>query len=190
MQEDLIRRFYTALPSIRQWIDDFLNDHAERARSVGTLGFARLSTCFPNELLERAKVVTVPRVPFPPVDRFGLPELAPVQEMPFAGITFKDTLFLQDGQTSESLHFHELVHVVQWARLGVDNFLLAYGIGLVQFGYERSPLEQMAYSLQRSFDSDSPLHELVSVIEARTDAIWTQIAPVLQAGGGRSSVRS
>ncbi len=52
MQEDIIRRFHTALPSIRQWIDDFLNDHAERVRSVGTLGFARLSTCFPTELLD------------------------------------------------------------------------------------------------------------------------------------------
>ena len=132
MQDDIIHRLPAALPGIRQWIDEFLNDHAERARAVSTLGFTRLSTCFPQELLERAKVVTVPRVPFPPVDRFGLPELAPVQQMSFAGITFKDTLFLQDGQTSESLHFHELVHVVQWARLGVDNFLLAYGIGLVQ----------------------------------------------------------
>ena len=181
MQDDIIRRFQTALPSVRQWIDDYLNDHAEQARSVGTLGFARLSTCFPKELLERTKVVTVPRVPFPPVDRFGLPELARVQQMSFAGITFKGTIFLQQGQTSESLHFHEMVHVVQWARLGVDNFLLAYGIGLAQSGYEQSPLERMAYSLQRSFESGSLPHELVSVIEARTDAIWTQVAPVFQA---------
>lgn len=184
MQDDIIRRFHAALPSVRQWIEEFLNDHAERTRSVSTLGFMRLSTCFPNELLERAKVVTVRRVPFPPVDRFGLPELAPVQQMSFAGITFKDTFFLQQGQASESLHFHELVHVVQWARLGVDNFLLAYGIGLIRFGYERSPLEQMAYSLQRSFDSGRPPQELVSVIETRTDAIWTQVVSVLQVGGG------
>ncbi len=184
MQDDIIRRFHAALPSIRQWIDEFLNDHAEQACSVGTLGFARLSTCFPNELLERAKVVAVPNVPFPPVDRFDLPELAPVQQMSFAGITFKDTFFLEHGQASESLHFHELVHVVQWARLGVDNFLLAYGIGLIQFGYEQSPLEQMAYSLQQRFDSGSPPDEIVSVIEGRTDAIWTQVARVLQLGDG------
>ena len=35
---------------------------------------------------------------------------------------------------TESLCCHELVHVVQWDRLGVDRFLLAYGIGLVQSG--------------------------------------------------------
>ncbi len=184
MQDDIIHRFHAALPGIRQWIDEFLNDHAERARAVSTLGFTRLSTCFPQELLERAKVVTVPRVPFPPVDRFGLPELGAVQQMSFSGITFKDTFFLQQGQASESLHFHELLHVVQWERLGVDNFLLAYGVGLVQFGYQKSPLEQLAYSLQRSFDNGMPPQDLVSVIETRTDAIWTQVAPALQAVGG------
>ena len=180
MQDDIIGRFHAALPSIRGWIDEYLNDHAARARAVSTLGFTRLSACFPQEFLERAKVVTVPLVPFPPVDRFGLPELASLQHMSFAGITFKDTFFLQQGQNSESLHFHELVHVVQWARLGVDNFLLAYGVGLVQFGYEQSPLEQMAYSLQQAFDNGKLPEELVSVIETRTDAIWTQVAPVFE----------
>lgn len=184
MQNDIIQRFHAALPGVRQWIEEFLNDHAEHARPISTLGFTRLSACFPQKLLERAKVVTVPCVQFPPVDRFGLPELVPVQQMSFAGITFKDTFFLQQGQASESLHFHEMVHVVQWERLGIDNFLLAYGVGLIRFGYEQSPLERMAYSLQQSFDSGRPPQELVSVIETHTDAIWTEIAPVFQVGGG------
>lgn len=184
MQDDIIRRFHAALPGVRQWIEEFLNAHAAQARSVSTLGFTRLATSFSQELLERTKVVTVPRVPFPPVERFGLPELARVQQMSFAGITFKDTIFLQRGHASESLHFHELVHVVQWGRLGVDRFLLAYGIGLAQFGYEQSPLEQMAYSLQQSFDDGTTPQELVTLIETRTDAIWTQVAAALQAEGG------
>jgi len=184
MQDDIVRRFHAALPGVRQWIDEFLNDHTAQARAVSTLGFTRLPTSFPQELLERTKVVTVPRVPFPPVDRFGLPELAQIQQMSFDGITFKDTIFLQQGRASESLHFHELVHIVQWARLGVDRFLLAYGIGLAQFGYEQSPLEQMAYSLQRSFDNGTTAQDLVTVIETRTDAIRTQVAPALQVGGG------
>jgi hypothetical protein len=104
--------------------------------------------------------------------------------MSFAGITYKDTFFLQQGQNSESLHFHELIHVVQWERLGVDNFLLAYGVGLVQFGYKNSPLEQMAYSLQQAFDNDTLPGDLISFIERSTDAIWADVAPVLTAMGG------
>lgn len=184
MQPDIIRRFHTALPGVRQWIDQLLDAHADRARALSTLGFTRLSVCFPRELLERAKVVSVERVPFPPVDEFGLPELASMQQMSLDGITFKDTFFLQQGRVSEELHFHELVHVVQWARLGVDNFLLAYGLGLLSFGYARSPLEQMAYTLQRSFELGTLPQEVVRIIEHGTDAIWKQAAPIVQGQHG------
>src|SRR5438552_18924465 len=97
VQADIVRRIHTALPEVRQWINQFLKAHADRAHAVSTLGFTRLSACFPPELLERAKVVSVERVPFPPVDKFGLPELAHMQQMSFDGITFKDTFFLQQG---------------------------------------------------------------------------------------------
>ena len=180
---DSIQRFHAALPEVRQWIDEFLNNHAEQARGVSTLGFKRLATCFPQEFLERAKVVIVPWVPFPPVDSMGLPELAYIQQMSFGGITFKDTIFLQQDQTSESLHFHELVHVVQWERLGIDNFILAYGVGLIQFGSEQSPLEKMAYTLQGNLEEGQPPQELVNLIETCTDEIWTKVAPVVKAGG-------
>ncbi len=124
-EDNIIQRLHAALPGVRLWIDDFLGRHADQARTVHSLGFKRLALFFPKELLELTKVVELTRVPFPPVERFGLPEFASMQQMQFAGITFKDTFFLQQGQSSESLHFHELVHVVQWARLGVEHFLLA-----------------------------------------------------------------
>lgn len=179
-QADIIRRLHTALPQVRKWIDQFLDAHADRARSVSTLGFTRLSACFPRELLERAKMVSVERVPFPPVEKFGLPEFAPMQEMAFAGITFKDTFFVQQSNASEALHFHELIHVIQWSRLGVDNFLLAYALGLLSVGYAQSPLEQMAYTLQHSFELGTLPQDLVLVIEQCTDAIWNQAAPIVR----------
>jgi hypothetical protein len=61
----------------------------------------------------------------------------------------------------------------------VDNFLLAYGLGLAAFGYAQSPLEQMAYMLQHSFEVGSPPNGLVQVIEQATDAIWSQAAPIV-----------
>jgi hypothetical protein len=102
-----------------------------------------------------------------------------MQQMSFDGITFKDTFFLQHGCESEAVHFHELVHVVQWSRLGVDNFLLAYGFDLLSFGYARSPLEQMAYRLQRDFELGTLPQGLSRIIEQATDAIWEQAAPIV-----------
>lgn len=183
-QADIIRRLHAALPQVRAWIDRFLDAHVDQARPVSALGFTRLSACFATELLDRAKVVSVDRVPFPPVEKFGLPEFAPMQQMAFDGFTFNDTLFLQRGRASESLHFHELVHVVQWSRLGVDSFLLAYGLGLLLFGYAQSPLERIAYTLQRSFELGTLPQDVVRFIEQGTDAIWNQAAPIVDGGFG------
>lgn len=182
IRPDLIHRFGAALPEIRQWIDRLLDEYKDRGRTVGDLGFTRLAGCFSQKLLDRAKVVAVERVPFPPLDRFGLPELAGMQNAALAGITFKDTFFLLKGPPSENVCFHELVHVVQWARLGVDNFLVAYGIGLLRFGYYACPLEQIAYALERDFKHGTLPVNLERFIERRTDAVWKQVAPFVRTG--------
>ena len=178
---DVIQRFCAALPLVRAWIDRLPARHAANARKFSTLGFNRLASCYPADLLERARVVSVERTPFPPASQFNLPEFAQLQERQFEGITFNDTFFVVKGRGFESLHFHELVHVVQWSRLGVDNFLLAYGLGLLQFGYEQSPLEQMAYSLQQLFERGAVPNDLVRIIENGTDEVWNQVAQVVGA---------
>jgi hypothetical protein len=182
MPDDIIRRFHAAIPQVSAWMDQYIQTHAASARQISTLGFKRLPLCYPKDLLERAKVVSVDRVPYPPVESFGLPEFAPMQQMSFDGITFKDTFFIQSGRESEELlHFHELVHVVQWTRLGVDKFLLAYGLGLLQFGYEQSPLEVMAFDLQRRFTFGMLPNNLVEFIEQATDNVWSHAAQLVQA---------
>lgn len=180
MQAQIIRRFYTALPQLQAWIDRLLEVHADQARAVTALGSARLAAAFPLELLERAKMVSVDPVPFPPLEAFGLTEFAALQRRPFEGITFKDTFFVRRGRESESLSFHELVHVVQWSALGEERFLLAYGFGLFTFGYRSSPLERMAYELQRLFDTDSLPTELVQRIERETEAIWDRAEAIVR----------
>jgi hypothetical protein len=52
----------------------------------------------------------------------------------------------------ESLHFHELIHIVQWHVLGAERFLLAYALGHVSVGvYRNNPFERIAYDLQARF---------------------------------------
>ena len=55
----------------------------------------------------------------------------------------------------ESLHFHELVHVIQWRLLGSEKFLALYADGLERFGYRKSPLEVMAFGLQHRFQREA-----------------------------------
>jgi hypothetical protein len=124
-------------------------------------------------------MVLVSQTPFPPVSQFALPEFGEHERRAFDGITFKNTFFVVDGRQTLRLQFHELVHTVQWAKLGVDRFLLAYGFGLLQYGYEQSPLEKMAYGLEQQFVSGSLPKDLVRFIEDRSDAVWNQVAPIV-----------
>lgn len=173
---EIIKKFYSVLPAVRQWVVELLEESRPEAVAVNSLGFSRLAQYFPGELLERARVVTVPRIPFPPLGKLGLPELGAIEDIPMNGITYTDMFFIRESHGTESLHFHELVHAVQWDRLGIDNFLMAYGIGLVQFGYEHSPLEQMAYRLQDSFDRGSVPPHLIESINKQTDSIWQEVS--------------
>jgi hypothetical protein len=179
-QLDLIRKFHSTLPIVREWIEKELEKNRPNVVPVISLAFPRLNKVFPLDLLKKAQVVVVSgKVPFPPLSRMGLSEFAQMENMPVAGVTYKDTFFISQPYGTESLHFHELVHIIQWERLGVDNFLLAYGVGLMQFGYRDSPLEKMAHSLQIGFDHETLTVNTVETIQHRTDAIWTGVSSLL-----------
>jgi hypothetical protein len=97
----------------------------------------------------------------------GLTEFAAFEHQPMGGITYFDTVFLlPDGADDESLHFHELIHVIQWHVLGSENFLLLYAAGLVERGYFDSPLEAMAYGHQHRFEVCWPVYSVEAEVRA------------------------
>lgn len=69
-------------------------------------------------------------------------------------ITFVDTVISHEPLT-DTLLFHELVHVVQYEKLGVPEFATKYVTGFLQSGglYEAIPLEMNAYELDARFAS-------------------------------------
>ena len=178
---EIIEKFHSVLPEIRNWIEGIIETHKSQAISASELGFPNIQQTFPADFLDKAKVVYLEsKIPFPPLSKMGLHELSGMESMNMAGVTFKDTFFVHHLQRTESLHFHELVHVAQWDRLGVDNFLLAYGVGLMQFGYRDSPFEGMAYSLQNEFERGNLPNNIINLIHQQTDLIWKQVEPLFQ----------
>lgn len=179
---NLIQKFEAALPTIRQWIDDLLNSYISQSIAVSDLAFPTLPQIFPLDLLQNARVVMMNgKIPYPPLSNIGFPSnISELENMAFDGVTYKNTYFLNKAYKQESLHFHELIHIIQWDTLGVDNFLRAYGIGLLQFRYRRSPLEEMAYSLQMNFDNGSlQKTETVDLVKKQTQALWNSVKPLL-----------
>jgi len=147
--------FQVAYPLIAGWIQKTLAEHAGAARPVPSFGFSRLPSYYDAQLLASSKVVVVSRVPVPLLLTMGLALFGAADRMDMAGITFLDTYFVRsDHVHDESLHFHELVHVVQWRLLGPERFVALYADGLERFGYRNSPLEVMAYDLQGAFERE------------------------------------
>src|SRR5215469_10748597 len=112
---------------------------------------------FPETLLDstRLAVRTRERVSNPPFYAqlvqmgFSLADLPDFAHM--AAITFVDTVVSHES-FSDRLLFHELVHVVQYEKLGIVNFAAKYVNGFLSGGsYEAIPLEMNAYQLDARF---------------------------------------
>lgn len=104
--------------------------------------------------LQRIRVVQPgqERVPNPPfyadLEKLGFSGLPSFTTM--AAITFNDVVVFHDSLTPQ-LIFHEMVHVVQYRLLGIDEFARLYVRGYLQGGYAGTPLEVCAYQLDGRF---------------------------------------
>jgi hypothetical protein len=118
---------------------------------------AVLQPFFPASTLDSARVIAlaIERVPNP----YFYPQLVAMGFQPgslpdfsqMAAITFVDTI-VSHGPLTERTLFHELVHTVQYAKLGLGAFAAKYVTGFLNGGsYEAIPLEMNAYELDERF---------------------------------------
>lgn len=172
-----LQQLQQLIPPLVDWIETTLAAHALEARPVSSYSFRRLPSFYATQLLSQTKVVEVDRIPMPPLNRMGLSEFASFQQGDYAGITYFDTYFVKRGHAHfEALHFHELVHVLQWQQMGPEQFLMTYASGLLEHGYRDSPLEVMAYELQQAFESSAAPFDVQPLVEQ-------QLFRLLQVGG-------
>jgi hypothetical protein len=103
----------------------------------------------------------------------GLSGFDDFENLDAAGITYLSSFFVRLGhERNESLHFHELVHVVQWRHLGPERFIIAYALGhLLSGGYRANPFEVMAYELQARFDRGGPAFDVASIVIPELDLV-------------------
>jgi len=172
-----IRALAGKLPVIRDWFEETVAAYSNRAIPLADLDLPRLGSCFPRELLLRAQAIRFSDIfPLPPLEKIGLDELSPSEDpATYEAMTYGNTIFLREDFQSEVLYFHELVHVIQWERLGGNNFLLAYITGLLESGYNSCPLEEMAFSLQERFRHGKLPGDVTARVHKLTDAVWGRL---------------
>ena len=101
------------LPLVKQWIYTTLTAYAPYARPMLDYNFREIPKYFSQETLVSAKVVVVEKVPMPPLTQMGLSQLGGFEKGNYSGVTYLDTYFLlAQEEHNESIHFHELCHIV------------------------------------------------------------------------------
>jgi hypothetical protein len=165
MSPEEFGKFY---PPLIDWIRNTLTASAPVAQTVASRGFSRLPLYFTGKILASAKVVLADPLPMPPLSSMGLTRFSGFEHGDFDGITYLDTFFLKPTQANnERMHFHELVHVIQWRLLGPDRFLFLYANGLECFGYRQSPLEAMAYEAETAFVGSTAIFDAEKMVAAK-----------------------
>ncbi|WP_034637819.1 hypothetical protein [Chitinivibrio alkaliphilus] len=138
---------------IENWIDETNRVYRSKRRSCSIFE-AEFAGFYPYPFLKESYFVVVAEIPkpnFPELREMGLGDLI---DMPVSGTTYKDTYYVSEEFANVlRLHFHELVHVVQWGLLGAGSFISRYISEIQQCGYNAAPLEKMAYTLDKHYST-------------------------------------
>ncbi|MCU0847352.1 MAG: hypothetical protein MUD12_05650 [Spirochaetes bacterium] len=148
---DFIRR---EIRSVQDWIEDAVLSHTVNMIPVYNLGFLRLPLFFNEALLKKIMTVSVDsNVPLPPILNM-LKGIMDFMVEGVTGITYGDVYFYRaEYGKDESLHFHEIIHSIQWSGIGKKQFILRYALELISNGYIGNFFEVQAYGHQRRFES-------------------------------------
>jgi len=141
------------IEEIRKWIYQVNSSHKEVRRSCSILEEHFNGFYSPRFLKTAFFVVTaeIPKPDFPGLREAGLGDFI---DMEVGGITYDNTYYVKKENVNElRLHFHELVHVLQWRELAPQGFIKRYIREIQDFGYDNAPLEKMAYALDRHYQS-------------------------------------
>lgn len=156
----LIQQFVPAVAEkTREWITEQRGIYLPQARALKDSERTALATYFSESSLASTRVAFAERVPNPPFVENLVNQLAFIgKKVQFnfsnaAGITFGECVVIAGKEAPIDLLFHEMVHVEQYAQLGVPGFARAYVDGIVEadFVYENIPLEEIAFSMSGRF---------------------------------------
>ncbi|MCG8524148.1 MAG: hypothetical protein MI744_18240 [Pseudomonadales bacterium] len=145
------------LDLVESWIDQTNHSYRKERRSCSI--FEQVFKGFYSPIfLSSSYFVIVDSLPTPDFQQLRDAGLGDFLDGDFDGITYKDTYYLLPHAASRiNIHFHELVHVIQWRALTATGFVQRYISEMQAYGYGRqAPLEAMAYGLEDSFEDGRP----------------------------------
>ena len=166
--------FQILLSDIKNWIEQTLEFYKTQMQPVAAAQLDRLNQYYPEDVLQRIQRVLVDRCPVPPLAVTGVPQFAEIEKWDIKGIPWINTIFIRrDLAGWDAVHFHELLHVIQWENLGSERYLTAWAVGTLSRGYRDNPLEEMAFRHQLRFETDKTPFDVIGQVKAEL-ADWPE----------------
>lgn len=142
------------IEEIEEWIHQVNSSHREVRRSCSVFE-EHFNGFYSPDFLKTAFFVVTDEIPKPDFPRLREAGLGDFIDMDVGGITYNDTYYVKKEAANElRLHFHELVHVLQWREIGPQGFIERYIREIQDLGYDNAPLEKMAYALDGHYQSE------------------------------------
>ena len=156
-----------------KWISKVRMQYRPASRALTPVEVHAFAPFFEASLLDSVRIAKAPGIPNPDFYSFFLEQslAIPLDFTRMSAITFVDTILVSarhpvpPGEQLPLL-FHELVHVVQYLELGLEEFVRRYVRGWASHGlqYSRIPLEVWAYDLDARFRSGAPAFSVAAEV--------------------------
>ena len=149
---------------VASYISEQRARHKSKASPLTAKQYDTMAPFFPASVLYATRLLTTrTRLPNPgfysKLTTLGLEQdYLPDFSEGMAAVTFQDVIISYEPFTDQLL-FHELVHAVQYEKLGLDKFADRYVHGFLKGGgYDGIPLEINAYQLDARFGRNPGKH--------------------------------
>ncbi len=144
---------------VEAYISSSREKYAPQAMPLTDTQRAAMSPFFSSGVLDSARLCVLRGTRVPNPSMYSMAKMMGINNLPdfsdMAAITFVDVIVSHEDFT-DVLLFHELVHVAQYAQIGIKEFAGCYVNGFIQGGsYEEIPLEKNAYALEARFNQGS-----------------------------------
>jgi hypothetical protein len=144
---------------VEAYISSSREKYAPEAVPLTDAQRAAMSPFFSSSVLDAARLCVLRGTRVPNPSMYSMAKMMGIRNLPdfsdMAAITFVDVIVSHEDFT-DALLFHELVHAVQYAQMGIKEFSVRYVNGFIQGGsYEEIPLEKQAYMLEERFSKDA-----------------------------------
>lgn len=143
---------------VENYISTSREKYASQAVPLSDVQRAAMQPFFPAAVLDSARLCVLRGTRVPNPSMYSMAKMMGIRNLPdfsdMAAITFVDVIVSHEDFT-DALLFHELVHAVQYAQMGLKEFAGRYINGFIQGGsYEEIPLEKNAYLLESRFSQN------------------------------------